>query len=415
MSPPRPGHAIWLRWSWRDLRNRWAQVLAIAAIIALGTGIYTGFVSSSQWRRVSYRASYAQLAMYDLRVRLTDGSFVDATALADTIRTIPSSATLRAVAPRLVVKTQVDASTGDETILVPGRIVGVDVAETGPRVNRVAAVVGRPLTPRDAGAPVAVLERNFADFYDLAPQGTLTISGGTELRYVGQGLSPEYFFIQGDQGSLFAESNYAVLFMPLDTAGAVTGHPGAANDAVVRLRAGSDRAAVRAEIAVALGQAFPGVGYDINSRARDEVRRLLFQDVTNDQRLYDVLAVLTLLGAAFAAFNLTGRMVEAQRREIGIGMALGVPRHSLTRRPLLLGVQIGVLGTVAGIGVGVVIGRLMRSAFEGIVPLPVFLTPFQPSTFALGAVLGLALPVLAAAGAVWRAVRVEPVVAIRTG
>ena len=31
-----------LRWSARDLRRRWLQVVAIALIIAVGTGVYAG-------------------------------------------------------------------------------------------------------------------------------------------------------------------------------------------------------------------------------------------------------------------------------------------------------------------------------------------------------------------------------------
>ena len=266
MSPAGAARGLWLRWSWRDLRGRWTQVAAIAAIIALGTGIYTGFVSSSEWRRISYSASYDRLAMYDLRVNLADGSYVGATALTDAIRAIPSRGDLAAVEPRLVVKTQVDASVRGETILVPGRIVGVDVRDGGPHVNRVATEAGRGFTPNDAGERVAVLEHNFADYYDLPPSGDILISGGVRLRYVGQGLSPEYFFVRGDRGSLFAESNYAVVFVPLDTAGELTGHPGDANDAVIRLQPGADRAALRREVTRALADAFPGVGVDITPR-----------------------------------------------------------------------------------------------------------------------------------------------------
>ncbi len=415
MSGPRAGRGLWLRWSWRDLRNRWAQVAAIASIIALGTGIYTGFVSSSEWRRVSYTASYDRLAMHDLHVRLADGSFVGATALTDAIREIPSSRQLRAVEPRLVVRTQVDASTADETILVPGRIVGVDVAEGETRVDRIATEAGRGLTAADAGAPAAVLEYNFADYYDLPAHGEVTVSGGKSLRYVGQGLSPEYFFIQGDQGSLFAESNYAVLFVPLDTAGELTGHSGQANDAVIALRPGADRAGVRAEVAAALTTAFPGVGVDVIPRGRDEVRRLLYRDIDNDQRLYNVLALLTLLGAAFAAFNLAGRMVEAQRREIGIGMALGVTPGQLAIRPLLVGFQIAALGAALGVLLGLGVGRLMAGVLQGFLPLPVWEFPFQWGIYLRGAALGLVLPFVAVGWPVLRAVRVTPLEAIRTG
>jgi len=415
VSEPRGRRGLWLRWSWRDLRKRWPQVAAIAAIIALGSGIYSGFVSSSQWRRVSYDASYRQLAMYDLHVGLSQGSYVDASALTDAIRSIPSADRLQAVEPRLVGKTQVDASTADQTILVPGRIVGVDVGRDGPHVDRIAAETGRGLEPTDAGTDRAVLEYHFADFYGLAPAGTVHISGDRALRYVGQGLSPEYFMVRGDQGSLLAESNYAVLFVPLDTAGTLLGRPGQANDAVIRLRAGSDRAAIAAEVRTALTTAFPGVGFDVTRRGQDSIRRILYSDIAGDERLYNILALLTLLGASFAAFNLAGRMVEAQRREIGIGMALGVTPRKLAVRPLLVGAQIAALGAVLGVTVGLVVSWLMAGVLRSFFPLPVWEFPFQWGIFLRGAALGLVLPFLAVGWPVLRAVRVTPLEAIRTG
>ena len=56
--------------------------------------------------------------------------------------------------------------------------------------------------------------------------------------------------------------------------------------------------------------------------------------------MMDIFAALLLGAAAFAAFNLISRTIEAQRREIGIGMALGVNPGALARRPLLLGGQV---------------------------------------------------------------------------
>ena len=55
------GGGLWLRWSWRDLRARWLQVLAIALVIALGTGSYAGLSSLTEWRRISTDDAYAQL------------------------------------------------------------------------------------------------------------------------------------------------------------------------------------------------------------------------------------------------------------------------------------------------------------------------------------------------------------------
>ena len=163
-----------------------------------------------------------------------------------------------------------------------------------------------------------------------------------------------------------------------------------------------------------LRRTFPNLGADVGGRTADRSFRTLYDDIGSDQRFYDIFATLILVGAAFAAFNLTGRMVEAQRREIGVGMALGVPPRRLAIRPLLVGAEIAVLGVVLGIAVGVLIGGLMGSVLRGFVPLPAWRFPFQVGTFARGAALGLAIPLVATLIPVWRAVGVAPVDAIRS-
>ena len=65
---------LWLRWSWRDLRRRWTAVVAIAAVIALGTGTYAGLLSTSAWRTQSNDESFAMLDVHDLRVELPSGT-----------------------------------------------------------------------------------------------------------------------------------------------------------------------------------------------------------------------------------------------------------------------------------------------------------------------------------------------------
>ena len=404
---------IWLRWSWRDLRARWVQVAAIAFIIALGSGIYSGLSSTGAWRKVSYDASFEQLHMYDLRAALSTGSYVGASDLVATAESIPSASSIRAAEPRLLAPTQVDASRHGRTILVPGRLVGVDVTDGGPHVASISAERGRGLTERDVGRRRAVVDLHFANRQGLPVPDRLVVSGG-ELEVVGQGLSPEYFLVTGEQGNLLAESSFAVLYAPLEDVQAITGHSGQANDLVVSLRPGADATAVRRELRAALRARFPDVGFDLQGPRGDDAFRLLYDDIKGDQRFYDIFAVLILAGAAFAAFNLTGRIVESQRREIGIGMAIGVTPRRLAVRPLLVAGQVAALGVVFGVGVGLAVSAAMGSVLRDLFPLPTWRFPFQGGVFVRGALLGLTLPFIAAAIPVWRAVRVAPIEAIRT-
>ena len=408
---------FWLRWSARDLRRRWAQVVAIALIIALGTGVQAGLGSTSEWRQLSYDASYAMLDMHDLRVTLNDGSFVPAGTLVSALARMEHPEWIRTAEERLIVSTQVDASTASQAVLVPGRIVGVDVRDDGPAVDGISPIGGRALTLADDGKPVAVLDGHFATHYGLPSSGRIGLPGGVHVGYVGTGYSPEYFMVVNDTGgfSFMAEANFAVMFAPLGTAGALSGHQGQVNDLVLRLAPGVGPAVARTEVEAALGSSLPDVGASVATRGEDTVYRLMYGDLDSDQGTFNLLALLMLIAAVFAAFNLTSRIVEAQRREIGIGMALGVPRWRIAVRPLLIGAEIAFLGVLFGVGVGLLVGWSLEIQFDRLMPLPVWETRFQPGRFVAAAALGFLLPFLATAWPVWRAVRVEPVKAMRTG
>jgi putative ABC transport system permease protein len=173
-----------LRWSLRDLRRRWIQVAAIALIIGVGTGVYSGLGSTATWRRQSNDASFAALGMYDLRVTVAAGADAPQGAMLAVLDRLPDSTIVTDAEERLVVPTQVDASTADDTILVPGRIIGVDTSNGGPGITAVWVDRSDGRTLRASDRDVVVLEHNFASFYDLPPSGTVNV-GGRRLEYVG--------------------------------------------------------------------------------------------------------------------------------------------------------------------------------------------------------------------------------------
>ena len=243
----------------------------------------------------------------------------------------------------------------------------------------------------------------------------MRLAGGRRLDYTGQATAPEYFIVTAPGADFGAEANFAVIFTSLAAAQRAAGRDGGVNELVVRLRERADPSGARAELARALRRALPDVGFAITTGAQEPARRLLYKDAEGDQKMLDVFAALLLGAAVLAAFNLVGRAVEAQRREIGIGMALGVEPRVLARRPVLLGAQIAVIGVGLGLPAGLAANAWLRTVMETFFPLPVLTTPLEPAVFARGAALGLALPLLATALPVRRALRVTPVEAIRIG
>jgi putative ABC transport system permease protein len=401
---------FWLRWAWRDLGERWLQVIAIALIIAVGTGIFAGLGGQESWRLRSLELTYEEMNLHDLRVRLTTGSYVDRDEALAVLNGIDGVAR---VDPRLLVDTLIETSNGDETIVVAGRLVGVDCEAGGPFVDTIHNYGGRMLDPGDEG--VAVLETKFADYYDVGPGDRITLIGGNELEIVGLGLSPEYIQIVPEEIGIAVqgEANLAVLYVPLATTQAVYDRPGMVNDLRLELEDGADRDAVRAEVERRMGEALPGVGAQVTTGEEDPVRVFLESDAVEDQEMLDLIAVFFLIGAALAAFNLAGRIVESQRRQIGIGMALGAPRSWLAFRPLLVGLQIALIGTVLGLLLGMGFTRLFTMTMEAFMPMPgdpgIML---HPQSFLIAAALGIVLPLLATMIPIWQAGRTEPLEAL---
>ena len=388
-------------------------MIAIALVLAIGTGVYAGLGSTAEWRQQSNDASFAALEMHDLRVTLSPGTFVEQGALVGAIASIDGADSVRAVTERLVVTSQVDTGVMDtaDSVLVPARLVGMTFGSTRP-VDDVWV--------RDGTAPSAdpddrnaVLEAKFADQHGLPTEGTVLVAGGRAVNYTGLGIAPEDFFYEGPEGTVFAAGELAIVYLPLAAAQDISGHENLVNDAALVLVDGADRDMIESQ----LTEAVSGLGVSATVSTRDDADavRVLYEDIDNDQRFWNALSALVLFAAALAAFNLINRIVEAQRREIGIGMALGVPRPQLAIRPMLIGVQVAVLGTIAGLAVGFLVGNAFGSLLKSFQPLPEHRTPFQYDVYLQAAMLGIAIPIAASALPVWRALRVEPIEAIRTG
>lgn len=391
-------------------------VVAIALVLAIGTGIYSGLGSLENWRIASNDASFAALRAHDLKISLAEGARTPQGQLTKVVESLPASNQVAAVSERLIVPTQIELPRpGHDPLVTGGQLVGSELGPQGPPIDGVSAESGRGLRSADSGKPIAVLEASFGTFHDLPPTGTLQVAGGRTLRYVGQGRSPEYFLVTRPAGGDFggAEASFAVVFTSLRTAQQLSRGSRTVNDAVLRLRPGADEKVVRRQLEAALDRTVPGT--EVTTLADEPAHRILYKDAEGDQRVFEIFAYLILAGAAFAAFNLASRIVEAQRREIGIGMALGVPARELAIRPLLLGAEIAVVGTALGLALGLLAGEVFRGALEDLLPLPVMRTPFEVHVFIRGAIAGLVLPLIATAIPVWRGVRVAPIAAIRVG
>jgi predicted permease len=122
-----------------------------------------------------------------------------------------------------------------------------------------------------------------------------------------------------------------------------------------------------------------------------------------------VLGIFAAAGVVLVALGIYGVLaytVSQQTREIAIRLALGGDRGHVVRMVLRLGMQMVALGLVIGVAVSFATNRLLRSELWGT-------TPTDPMTFAVAIFVTLAIGAIACLVPARRAVRVEPMVALR--
>jgi predicted permease len=119
-----------------------------------------------------------------------------------------------------------------------------------------------------------------------------------------------------------------------------------------------------------------------------------------------LFALTALLMAGMGIYGVISFVVAERGQEIGIRLALGAQRGNIMRMVLRQGLGLALAGTALGFAGAVVVSRLIAGLLYGV-------RPTDPLSFAVVAVLLLGVAFLACLIPARRAVRVNPLAALR--
>jgi putative ABC transport system permease protein len=125
-----------------------------------------------------------------------------------------------------------------------------------------------------------------------------------------------------------------------------------------------------------------------------------------DAALVGLFAVLALILAAVGLYGLLSYLVTQRTNEIGIRMALGAQRAEVIRAMLLDGLRPTAIGLMIGLFAGIATAKFISSILFAV-------RPFEPVIFAVVALVVLLISLGACTYPVWRAARIDPLVALR--
>ena len=125
-----------------------------------------------------------------------------------------------------------------------------------------------------------------------------------------------------------------------------------------------------------------------------------------EMMLLTVFAAVALVLAAAGIYGVMNYSVSRRTHEIGIRMSLGATRGEILRMVLTQGVRQALAGSAFGIAGALILSRLMGEMLYGV-------RPSDPTTFAAVAVVLGMTALLASCVPARRAIRIEPVIALR--
>lgn len=141
-------------------------------------------------------------------------------------------------------------------------------------------------------------------------------------------------------------------------------------------------------------------------RTMDQIRAASLFGDRFDAALFAAFALLALALAAVGVYGVTAFAVARRTREIGLRMALGADRGRILAEVLGASMRLAATGAAAGVLGAAVVGQLIRSLLYGV-------GAWDPASLAAAAAILLAAAWLGCLVPARRALRVDPLAALR--
>ncbi|OPX86187.1 MAG: outer membrane-specific lipoprotein transporter subunit LolE [Pelotomaculum sp. PtaB.Bin104] len=370
----------------RTLWNTRGQVLAVAAVVVVGITVYiamtTTYNNLTRSRDDFYRENnFADYYFYVVR------------------------------APEQVVR-QVEALSGvaeangriqkDVPIFKEGnqkataRVTSYPVPVAG--INRLQLQSGRIFENHPPGGGTEVLvDQAYLKANRLSFNDTVSIINNgkkVDLTVVGTAISPEFTYIMKDAASFMPDpETFGLIMMPLSQAQQVLDLPGQINQVVIKLTPGADGEKVAEEVEAILAPYGNLASYPL----KDQLSNAVLQGELDSLKAVARFMPALFLGIAAAIqMVMLGRMIRAQRLQIGIMKALGYNNKQIMTHYTAYSLATSLLGALLGTLLGVGLASAMSGLYADYFNLPRAIGGVN--TFAALSGLGLSLLVGAASG-----------------
>ncbi len=384
----------------RDLKDLWAQALAIALVLAAGVAtvvLGNGAYHSLEETRAAYYERYRFAEVFATAKRFPR-------SLVERISRLPGIAVAEG---RIEQSAVLDIAGFDQP--ATGRILSIP-PNGDLRLNALVLKAGR--YPSATRASEILVSETFAKAHKFAPGSSLqAILNGRKkkLEIVGTVLSPEYIYALGPGDLIPDDRRFGIVWMNERAAEAAFDLDGAYNGVVARLERSAQPRAVVERIDHVL-ERYGGTGAFLR---KDQLSHAFIDAELNQLRTMSrIIPPIFFAVAAFLINMALGRLIAREREQIGLLKAVGYSSRAIAAHYLKFVSVIAAAGIAIGLLAGMYLGRGMTELYAEFFHFPflVFLNPLD--VFAAAGVASFAAAWLGALVAVRGIVRLSPAVAM---
>ena len=412
--------------TWSGSGQGRARVALVTAQIAFAVVLLTGaaLLGRSMWRLLNVSPGFNPGNLLTMRVNLSGGKYNGPepvrqfhNLLLERLAALPGSSGAATIDQLPLtgrgntgsVIFDGEAGGADE----PSRVVAIrSISANYPEVMGIPLIRGRKFaaSDRDSSPRVVLVNRTFAErLSPIAHRPSPIPEGARGGDVIGERIVFEFFtghprweivgVVGDEQFDGLDKELMPVVYFPFAQ------NSGGAFSIVVRT--GNDPAAQTAAVRAAAASIDPGLPL-FQLRTMDQIvgqseavfmRRQVLS-------LLSVFAVSALVVSTLGLYGVLAQLVVQRRREIGVRVALGAAGRDVVRLVLRQGLTPAAVGIVVGIAVSLAGAGFARSLlFE--------VSPSDPLSLMAVAVLLLVVTLVACLVPAWRALRVDPVIALR--
>ncbi|MFC1845896.1 ABC transporter permease [Chloroflexota bacterium] len=411
----------------RDLKTAKVQFGAVILIVLLGVALFIGAYGAYLNLDTSYNTSYDILEMANYWISV---DYIDERAARE-MDEIPGATAQGRIIGEVFIDMR--SESGEQVV---GRIISLPPHEH-PILNNVSIISGSYFTPY-SGREI-LLENHFADYYKLQPGDWLTLEREeSKGRFMIAGIvtSPEYIWVsKSAQEPMPSPRNFGVLFMPQPTAEKLFNMDGLVNEINLAVAPGVNHDKIIDEVRQILRRhnikrmttkdepllirtreidIIKGVRTAYMVKRDDLIgNRLLKQDLEGFAQLAFLFPVLFLSMASLAIYVLLSRLIESQRVQIGLMLALGYSKAKILFHYLGFSLVVGIIGSILGAGLGHVLGSSLTSEYTAQLNIPISIIKIHWDIIVTGMLIGVIMPLIAGLPPAWSTMKMKPAAAMR--